>query len=571
MEAAARPSAIRWRPWGQEAFADAERLGRPVLLRLSASWCHWCRVMEAGTDADPRVAALVEEAFVPVWVDIDKAPPLRDRYAQGGYPTSAVLTPRGEVLASAAYLPASEFLRLLDGGLAAHGRSAVSARSQACAQPPQAAPPRGTQPQALSALGASVLDEYDWKNHGFGFEPKFPQAPAIEFLLALGLRTGTPLALKAARLSLSAMAKGELHDPVDGGFFRCCERARWQEPHFEKMLEGNAQLLQAYAVAAGWTNDGGLRATALETAAYIDRVLSDPDGHLWVGSQASDEEYYGKMAHRRGAHGAPSVDRAVYTGWAAAGVSAFARAGLCLDETRLIARAKIAMDELLTSGAVQGDAVRHYRDEAGWHGGGLLQDHVGLAAAALDVYCATGQRPWLDRSAALAGAMVAHFEDPKDGALFDFRGAPEVTGPAAVLPQKSLSENGAAAALLLRLAAATGRDDLDARAKQILGALSREAAPFGVRAAPFGTALLASTGGVIKVTTGPWKMEGPAGRTMRAALAAAFAVGPAVLVGDDAQAGSASFCVGERCSARVSEPREVKAALASVVPLHEKI
>src|SRR5258708_1949831 len=37
---------VNWYPWGDEAFADARRSGRPVFLSIGYSTCHWCHVME---------------------------------------------------------------------------------------------------------------------------------------------------------------------------------------------------------------------------------------------------------------------------------------------------------------------------------------------------------------------------------------------------------------------------------------------------------------------------------------------------------------------------------------------
>ncbi|HEX7553324.1 MAG TPA: DUF255 domain-containing protein [Geothrix sp.] len=46
---------IAWKEWGQGPFAEAKRLGRPVLVDAEATWCHWCHVMEAKTYGDPEV------------------------------------------------------------------------------------------------------------------------------------------------------------------------------------------------------------------------------------------------------------------------------------------------------------------------------------------------------------------------------------------------------------------------------------------------------------------------------------------------------------------------------------
>ena len=47
---------VDWHPWGDEAFALAQAGGKPVLLSIGYSACHWCHVMahESFEDADDR-------------------------------------------------------------------------------------------------------------------------------------------------------------------------------------------------------------------------------------------------------------------------------------------------------------------------------------------------------------------------------------------------------------------------------------------------------------------------------------------------------------------------------------
>ena len=75
---------------------------------------------------------------------------------------------------------------------------------------------------------------------GFGGAPKFPVAPVLGFLLdqpdrrVLALRT------------LKRMGASPLRDPVEGGFFRYAVHRDWSDPHYERMLYDNAQLLDLY-------------------------------------------------------------------------------------------------------------------------------------------------------------------------------------------------------------------------------------------------------------------------------------------------------------------------------------
>lgn len=37
---------VDWYPWGEEAFAAAQRTKRPIFLSIGYSTCYWCHVME---------------------------------------------------------------------------------------------------------------------------------------------------------------------------------------------------------------------------------------------------------------------------------------------------------------------------------------------------------------------------------------------------------------------------------------------------------------------------------------------------------------------------------------------
>ena len=108
-----RAAEIGWRPWGEKAFQEAQVADKPVLLAISAVWCHWCHVMDRTTYSDPDVAALINERYVPVRVDTDLRPDINDRYNQGGWPTTVFLTPSGHVLYGGTYLPAEQLIGVL--------------------------------------------------------------------------------------------------------------------------------------------------------------------------------------------------------------------------------------------------------------------------------------------------------------------------------------------------------------------------------------------------------------------------------------------------------------------------
>src|SRR5687768_5299395 len=116
-----RAGEIHWRTWGAPAFAEAAAAGRPVLLNLSAVWCHWCHLMDETTLSDPTIITLLNSELVPIRVDADRSPHVQDRYIAGGWPTNAFLTPTGEVLWAGTYLEPDEFRKVAESVLAAWG------------------------------------------------------------------------------------------------------------------------------------------------------------------------------------------------------------------------------------------------------------------------------------------------------------------------------------------------------------------------------------------------------------------------------------------------------------------
>src|SRR5437016_4785023 len=108
-----RASEISWRPWSQEAFEQARQTGRPILLSISAVWCHWCHVMDETTYSHPGVIDLINREYIPVRVDNDVRPDINQRYNMGGWPSTAFLTASGDILTGATYLPPDQMAAAL--------------------------------------------------------------------------------------------------------------------------------------------------------------------------------------------------------------------------------------------------------------------------------------------------------------------------------------------------------------------------------------------------------------------------------------------------------------------------
>jgi uncharacterized protein YyaL (SSP411 family) len=330
---------IHWRAFGPEAFAAARAAHRPLFLSLSAVWCHWCHVMDETTFSDARVIALINDRFIPLRVDADQHPDVERRYLLGGWPTVAVLTPSGAIIDGGTYLPPDRFLALADAAARtfAGGGRALAAQLARFHRGDDTPPPGGPDPALPAMLVESTVraltTSADLQFGGFGADQKFPDAPAVRLLLAVGERA-------LARQALDGIL--HLEDPIAGGFFRYAMQRDWTHPHYEKLLSTHAELLARFARAARLLDEPRYRDAAVRTARWLRATLFDErSGALWA-SQDADERYYTLDAAARAKSEAPFIDRTLLADRACLAIAALATAARDLDRPELARFARAA-------------------------------------------------------------------------------------------------------------------------------------------------------------------------------------------------------------------------------------
>ena len=93
---------VAWHPWSDEALALARTEGKPILLSVGYSACHWCHVMAHESFEDEETAALMNRHFINIKVDREERPDIDKIYqtAQqlltgrtGGWPLTMFLMP----------------------------------------------------------------------------------------------------------------------------------------------------------------------------------------------------------------------------------------------------------------------------------------------------------------------------------------------------------------------------------------------------------------------------------------------------------------------------------------------
>src|SRR5580700_5718657 len=139
-----RAAEIGWMQWGADAFARAHEQDRPILLSISAVWCHWCHVMDETTYSDPTVIETINRQFIPIRVDNDRRPDINARYNMGGWPTTAILTPGGDPITGATYMPPAQLGRTLQQVAEFYRSHKDEIAERVAALEPKAAPQPGS-------------------------------------------------------------------------------------------------------------------------------------------------------------------------------------------------------------------------------------------------------------------------------------------------------------------------------------------------------------------------------------------------------------------------------------------
>ncbi len=592
---------VQWREWDEAAFREAQEQDKPILLSISATWCHWCHVMDrgipgdpihTGTYSDPEIAELIHTYFVPIRVDTDRRPDINARYNMGGWPTTVFLTPDGEILTGATYIPPMQMRQVLLQVLQYYrtGREEIRRRAREIARRRQEAS------RPVARLGARlswtiplhliglIARAYDPVYGGFGEAPKFPHPEACLLLLVEYVRGGRrdERLAEMVRRTLHGMADGGMYDHVEGGWFRYSTTRDWSLPHFEKMLEDHARLIPLYLYAAEVLEDEGLRQAAGKAIEYVRRTLYDPERGVFWGSQDADEEYYALSWRERTQRTPPAVDRTAYVNWNGQMALAWMIAGDFLEEPAFLEEALRALDALWASAfdpAV--GALYHYVDARGERADQkgvppLLTDQVHYARAALAALQRTGDPRFLERVAQLRAYMESALADREGGGFFDRPEDPRALG-ALRIRQKLLEENAAAAELYLTLHDLTGDRSAREIAERTLLAFEQEYPKYDFAAAPYGLAVYRAITEPVRIhVIGP--MEDPATRRLLAAAWRGEPFARVVVPMDprrDAPAiqaqgfpldgmPAAYVCVGTRCLPPARTPEEIAERLRAL-------
>ncbi len=320
---------VDWYPWGDEAFARARELDRPIFLSVGYSTCHWCHVMERESFENKEIAQLLSDHFVAVKVDREERPDVDEIYmkstqlmtGQGGWPNSVWLTPDRKPWYAGTYFPPEDLpgrngfktvLRHLDR-VWREERAQVDEQADRLVEAVRGACGGGEEVDRKSDSVPGLPDVDRWLHElqrtfdrqygGFGGAPKFPPHGTLRILLEIVAEEDTaqspnqPQSNSEAREMLTrtvdALCRGGIHDQIGGGFHRYSTDREWLLPHFEKMLYDNAQLLAVLGRAAHQGIQGA-RTAAEGIVSWVEREMLSPEGGVYAALDADSEGVEGK-------------------------------------------------------------------------------------------------------------------------------------------------------------------------------------------------------------------------------------------------------------------------------------
>ncbi len=459
-------SGSQWETWSDSIFDRAKKENRLVILDLEAGWCHWCHVMDEKTYKDPEVLKLLKNRFIMVRVDQDSRPDLSTRYEDYGWPATIIFDASGrELVKKSGYINPEEMLTLLN--------EVVNNPKPPEEKPKTAEVATNGQDAGLPAELRKELNDkhtagYDIKAGGWKTAQKFLDWDSVEYCMSKTKeRDYHPEEWARATLSNEL----QLMDPVWGGVYQYSTQGDWNHPHFEKLVQFQAENMRIYALAYEYWQDPEHLKAAQDIHRYLKEFLMSPEGAFYVSQDAdlipgeSAQGFFQLSDERRREMGIPRVDKHIYSrenGWV---ISALTQLYAATADQTYLEEAEKAARWVIANRQLPGGGFSHDKTDVN---GPYLGDTLSMGRALLNLYSVTADRSWLKQSEEAAKFIAKTFANGKTGFVSNVNKDPN----AKLQPQPSLDENISVARFANLLFHYTGNDEYKQMANSSMRYLS---------------------------------------------------------------------------------------------------
>ena len=483
---------VNWVEWESIYFEKAKKEQKLLLISIGYSACHWCHVMEKECFEDIEVAKVMNDYFICIKVDREERPDIDHLYMeavqlmtqQGGWPLNCFVLPNGKPIYGGTYFPKEQWVHVLKSLIYTYQKqpekvSAYAEKLTSSIEELSFFTKSNSQKLNIDTLKSIIHNwkkNFDYKNGGFDYSPKFPMPNNYFFLLKYGHLFKDKEVIDFVNHTLIKIANGGIYDQLGGGFSRYSVDSQWKIPHFEKMLYDNAQLISLYSRAFQATKNTRFKTIVEETAiwlvqemlgtegayyAAIDADSEGKEGIYYTWSEAELKQLLGEqfeclknhfeintkgfweeenvyvlvlkedaqvdskikeiktlLLQERAKRIRPNIDDKLLTSWNALLISGFTDAFLCLGEKKYLKNA-IKLANWIIKFQVKSDgSIWHTRKNNQSKIDGFLDDYATTSSSLISLYQATFDEKWLFYAKKIVDYCLQNFFDSQSGLFF---------------------------------------------------------------------------------------------------------------------------------------------------------